>query len=246
MKKELKNLVKKLIGYKKPPEPMMYRVHLFNEFLSVAGGHFNHKRILEIGPKDGLDSKRLDALKPSELIFFDLPDKHKGNQQWLGEIKSPHAFIEQNFLYMPPADYHELSTFDLIYFTGILYHNAEQLRFLRKLYLLLNVGGYLVLESATLRKPRSLRDGDYVQIHYPKIYNEARTVTHLPTKGAIKAWLQMVGFTRIIDSHCYDKENKNLTGDRYACIAVKTGKDDGDVYYNKNDENPPYRIGDAT
>ena len=54
---------------------------------------------------------------------------------------------------------------------------------------MLDVGGWLVLESATLRGPRRIRDGAYVQIHYPRTFRDTGTVTHLPTAGAIAAWL---------------------------------------------------------
>lgn len=155
-------------------------------------------------------------------------------------------YIEENFLYLSKDKYNSLGLFDLIYCTGVIYHNAEQLRLLRKLYQLLNPSGYLVLESATLRNPRWLRSGNYVQIHYPKTFRDTHTITHLPTSGAIKAWLTMVGFSKIIDVQCYDKDNRNLRGQRYACIAVKGLKDNGGVYHEKTGLNPPYTFGDAS
>ena len=63
-----------------------------------------------------------------------------------------------------------LGKFRLIWCTGVLYHNAEQLRFLRKLFNLLEDDGYLVLESATLRLSAKLRQGNYVEIFYPQTY----------------------------------------------------------------------------
>ena len=38
-------------------------------------------------------------------------------------------------------------------------------------------------------------------------YRNTTTMSHLPSKKAIKSWLQMVGFEKIYDSKCYDKEN---------------------------------------
>jgi SAM-dependent methyltransferase len=148
-------------------------------------------------------------------------------------------------MYLSLEEQSSLGTFDLIWCTGVLYHNAEQLRFLRKLYKLLNTGGYLVLESATLRLARSVRDGCYVEVHYPDTYRNTGTITHLPTANAIKAWLRMVGFLDIHDSSCFEKENRDLVGQRYACICRKTGVDDGDVYYRKSGQNPEYRFGDS-
>lgn len=225
----------------------MYRVHLFEELLTLAGSKtFIGKRILEIGPRDGLDSKRLASLQPGELVMIDLPEKKDLVDRWLSEIQCPHSYLEINFMYMPFADYLSLGKFDLIWCTGVLYHNAEQLRFLRKLYKLLNIGGYLVLESATLRQSRALRKGSYVELHYPETYRNTGTITHLPSAGAIQAWLHMVGIHEIKDSKCFDKENKNLRGQRYACVCRKTGDDEADVYYGKSGRNPAYRFGDST
>jgi SAM-dependent methyltransferase len=228
-------------------EPLMYRVHLFNELLARAGrDFFASKRILEIGPKDGLDSKRLASLQPEELIMIDLPEKNNMVHIWLDTIPSKKRYIERNFLYMPHDEILALGRFDLIWCTGVLYHNAEQLRFLRKLYKLLRQDGYLVLESATLRQSKELAGKPYVEIHYPETYRNTGTVTHLPSASAIRAWLQMVGFQEIIDSTCYEKENKDLAGQRYACIARKSNEDDADIYYGKSGFNPLYKFGEST
>jgi hypothetical protein len=228
-------------------EQLMYRVYLFDELLSMIGQSqfFQGKRILEIGPKDGLDSKRLASLQPSELVMIDLPEKKEYITQWLSNIQCSHRYIEANFMYIPHEEFLSLGKFDLIWCTGVLYHNAEQLRCLRKLYKLLNIGGYFVLESATLRLTKSLRNGCYVEIHYPQTYRDTGTITHLPTANAINAWLQMVGFQEIYESSCFKKENKDLIGQRYACICKKTGDDNANVYYGKSGLNPMYKFGDS-
>lgn len=225
----------------------MYRVHLFEELISVTGRQcFEGKRILEIGPKDGLDSKRLAGLRPAELVMIDLPEKRDGNQTWLPEIGCPKEYIEANLMYMSKEEYQNLGSFDLIWCTGVLYHNAEQMRFLRKLYKILNVCGYLVLESSTLRNAKHLRNGCYVEIHYPETYRNTGTITHLPTAKAIKAWLRMVGFRDIRDSACYERDNRDLVGQRYACICRKNAEDEADTYYAKSGMNPFYKFGDST
>ena len=149
-------------------------------------------------------------------------------------------------MYLPPQEYDALGRFDLIWCTGVLYHNAEQLRMLRRLYKMLEPGGYLVLESATLRLAKKLRQGAFVEIHYPRTYRDTGTITHLPSAGAIKAWLAMVGFTQIHDSRCYEPQDQSLIGHRYACICQKTAADEGDIYYGRSGLNPAYRLGDAT
>lgn len=202
--------------------------------------------MLEIGPRDGLDSRRLAALQPEELVMVDLPEKRETVAAWLTTIGCPYRYLEANFMYMHPEAFAALGTFDLIWCTGVLYHNAEQLRLLRRLYKLLNPGGYLILESATLRLAEALRGGCYVEIHFPETYRNTSTITHLPSAGAINAWLSMVGFQEIIPSRCYEVENQDLVGVRYACICRKTGEDEGNTYYWKSGGNPAYRFGDST
>ena len=117
---------------------------------------------------------------------------------------------------------------------------------MRKLYKLLEVDGWLVLESSTLRGPSLLRDGAYVQIHYPRAFRDTGTVTHLPTAGAIKAWLSMAGFSEIRDSRCFEKDNPDLVGLRMAWLARKTDEDGSGLYYAKSGLNPAYKLGDNT
>lgn len=225
----------------------MYRVHLFDALIRLAGKEkFNHARILEIGPKDGLDSLRLQGLKPEELVMIDLSGKRDIVHSWLDKITCKKSYIEGNFMYLDKTQYAALGAFDLIWCTGVLYHNAEQLRLLRKLYLQLNKGGYLVIESATARRSRWERDNGFVEIHYPKTYRDTGTITHLPSAHAIRAWLTMVGFPEIHESRCYEKSNRNLIGSRIAYIAHKTGDDDGMVYYRDDSSNIHYRFGDSS
>jgi SAM-dependent methyltransferase len=229
------------------PEPLMYRVHLFEELLRLRPREtLEGRRFLEIGPKDGLDTKRLAGLRPSELVVIDLPQRRADVDAWLPSITCPVRYIETNFNYMTPPELDSLGEFDLIWCTGVLYHNAEQLRFLRKLYKRLAVGGHLVLESATLRGKALLREGAFVQVHYPETYRDTGTITHLPSRGAVKAWLTMVGFKHIQDSGCYGPHNRDLVDHRYACLCGKDAADDADSYYAKSGLNPLYRYGDAT
>ncbi len=77
--------------------PVMYREYLFEELL-VLTPQKQYNRILEIGPKDGLDSKSLASLDPKELVMIDLPEKHEGNVKWLSEMSCPYKYIETNFM----------------------------------------------------------------------------------------------------------------------------------------------------
>ena len=53
-----------------------YREYLFQELKEKYGkDYFENKRILEVGPKDGEDTLRLDSLSPSKLILNDFSMK---------------------------------------------------------------------------------------------------------------------------------------------------------------------------
>jgi len=242
----LKKIYRKITNKNSFVGTYAYRKYLFEELISIYGiEFFDNKRFLEIGPKDGEDTSRLRDLNPKEFVMFDLPDKGEFNSQWTDSIKNNEKLIIKNFLYLTKSDYEDLGKFDLIYFTGVLYHNPEQLRFIKKLYDKLNIDGVLVLESATIRK-RALRNKNVVEVWYPETYRNTTTITHLPSKNAIKSWLRMAGFSKIIDSNCYSFENNNVINTRYACIAQKQDNDKEAVYYDKQIENSEYIIGGST
>ena len=222
-----------------------YRKHLFNELNEKYPKKFDNKRILEIGPRDGLDTYRLEKLNPNEIVIMDLPNRTEENLKWMKDLNVNHEYIEANFMYMSEEDYKKLGNFDLIWFTGVIYHNPEQLRFLFKLYQHLNSDGILVLESSTIRS-MFLRNKNLVQIFYPDTYRDTQTISHLPSKLAIKSWLGMVGFNKITDSQCFNYENINLKNKRYACFAEKDIKEEGKSYYSKQFGEDAYLIGGSS
>ena len=235
-----------LIRFPKVDSELPYRKYLFDELIDIySEDYFKNKRFLEIGPRDGEDTFRLEALSPKEMVIFDLPDKTENNLTWIKKLKTNYKFIENNFMYIVKDEFDSLGKFDLIYFTGVLYHNPEQLRFLQKIYQKLNDNGVLVLESATTRQ-RSLINKNVVEILYPSTYRGTTTITHLPSKKAILSWLKMVGFNKIFESNCYKPENYNSKNHRFACIAEKTKDDVQEVYYKKQIEESPYIIGAST
>ena len=241
-----KKLIRKITNKENFQGTYAYRKYLYEELIDTFGkNQFKAKRFLEIGPKDGEDTERLRSLEPKEYIMFDLPDKTEFNETWVHTLEKNEKLIIKNFLYLANEEYENLGMFDLIYFTGVLYHNPEQLRFIKKLYDKLNFGGVLVLESATVRK-RNLRTKNVVEVWYPETYRDTTTITHLPSKNAIKGWLKMAGFSKIIDSNCYSHENYNVKNTRYACIAQKLESDTEAVYYEKQISDSNYIIGGST
>ena len=86
------------------------------------------------------------------------------NELWLGELDSAKIeYVSANLMYTDVLDGRE---FDAIWCTGVLSHNPEQLRMIKKLHDLLCPDGVLVLESATIRRSR-LRRESCVEIIYP-------------------------------------------------------------------------------
>ena len=223
-----------------------YRKYLFEEVVDHYGkDKFKNSRILEIGPKDGEDTVRILSLKPKELILFDLPDKAETIQNWNQLLRPEDKLFMRNFMYLNDDEFQNIGKFDLIYFTGVLYHNPEQLRFLNKLYEKLNTGGVLVLETATVRNI-FLRNFNIVQIWYPNTYRDTSTISHLPSKKSVVSWLNQVGFSKINISNCYDKENYNVRSNRHAIFAEKKESDSKKVYYKKQIENSDFIIGGSS
>lgn len=73
------------------------------------------KRIIEIGPKSGLDSEHLIGLEPSELVMVDLPSKENRIHQWLPKIQDlgNARYVEADLQYMSRLKFEELGQFDL-------------------------------------------------------------------------------------------------------------------------------------
>ncbi len=219
-----------------------YRQFLFDEL--TARLHEKPKRILEIGPRDGEDTRRLSSLAPDTLVLVDLPDKEERVRQWLGRIEGPVELIVGNLMY--DARIAALEPFDLVWCTGVLYHNPEQLRMVRRLFDLTRPGGYLALESATARRP-ALRDENCVEIWHGidksvhRKHHVSKNITHLPSAKAIRAWMEMVGFTDVAPSRCHRKVGRALALSRAAFIGRRSNE--AGVYYEHVGGN--YAVGAA-
>ena len=221
-----------------------YRYYLFEELKDIYGSDsFHNKKILEIGPKDGEDTLRLQSLKPSTITLIDLPllknENHHLNKYYeeflkpnLEKINVESRLIFGNFQYMEEKEYDELGKFDLIWFTGVLYHNPEQLKMLKKIYNLLNDDGILVMETSTTRN-RKLVNQTAIEIEVGGQY-------HFPSRKAVHLILKMVGFGEIHQSKCFNRENFNKKNIRLAVIAKKKSDDLEGVYRDG------YLYGEAT
>jgi 2-polyprenyl-3-methyl-5-hydroxy-6-metoxy-1,4-benzoquinol methylase len=187
---------------------------------------FAGKRVLEIGPKHGRDSELLAALEPRELVLIDLPEKRPLVQAWLPALegRATVTFLESDVLSLDRDARERLATFDLVWCLGVLYHNTEQFRLVKRLYDFCADGGRVVLESATTRNRRLARS-NVVELHWPRTYREVPTITHLPSRGAIESWLAMAGFSEVERPDVY---SRGLG--RHRCVFTATRRADSRPY----------------
>jgi SAM-dependent methyltransferase len=201
-----------------------YRDVLFQELKGRLGGA-KPRRVLEIGPRDGEDTRRLVTLGAEKLVLIDLPNQKANIDKWLPSLSgAPIELIYGNFMYDRAFD--ALEPFDVIWCTGVLYHNPEQLRFIRQLFDLVAPGGLLVMETATARRPGT-RNHNCVEIWYPadkaasRAYHVSANVTHLPSIKAVESWLDMIGFAEVEKSACHRRVGRALAAMRVAYIAKR-------------------------
>ena len=202
-------------------------------------GRFKGLRIIEIGPKHGQDSRLLAALEPAELVLLDLPEKDETVAQWLDGVDA--SYSSGNLLYLPRAELEALGSFDLVWCLGVIYHNVEQVRLLRRLFHLTRPNGLVVIESATTRDRRLARR-NVVEIHWPRTYRGERTITHLPSRLALKSWLEMVGFAEVRIEDVYSRRN---AWQRAVLTAVRPTEPKPYLSYSREDA-PPWVAGDAS
>jgi SAM-dependent methyltransferase len=211
-----------------------YRGFLFED-LKRRIGTKTPRRVLEIGPKEGDDTRRLATLGAQNLVLVDLPNQRANIEKWIGDLKAPVEMIYGNFMYDRAFD--TIEPFDVVWCTGVLYHNPEQLRFVRQLFDLTAPGGILVLETATARLPGT-RDANCVEIWYPpnkavgRVYHVSNNVSHLPSRKALASWLEMLGFSGIEPSDCHRRVTRALDATRAAYLAQRPLEQERGTYYS--------------
>ncbi len=175
--------------------------------------------------------------------MLDLPEKDDLVQRWLAEIEAiaPTRYVTGNLMYLSADELAELGTFDLIWCLGVVYHNVEQLRLLRRLFHLARPNGLVVIESATTRS-RRLAKLNAVEVHWPDLYRGQRTITHLPSRQALKSWLEMVGFTDVAVESVYSRH----TGWQRAVLTGVRPTEPKPYLSYVGEDAPPWVAGDAT
>jgi hypothetical protein len=200
---------------------------------------FRGGRILEIGPKHGEDTRLLATLEPEELVLLDLPEKDALVRSWLSEVDA--GYVSGNPLSLSRDELCGLGSFDLVWCLGVLYHNAEQLRLPRRLFQLTRAGGLAVVESSTTRDRRPA-DENVVEIHWPETYRGERTLTHHPSRRAIKSWMEMVGFA---DVRIEDVYSRHTGWQRAVVTGLRPAQPKPYLSYVGEDA-PPWVAGEAT
>ena len=224
-----------------------YRDHLFEE-LRLRLGASRPGRVLEIGPRDGVDTARLLSLEPESFTLAELPNMkdrlekalHQNNTMDRVEIHYGNVMYDQHVA--------EKAPFDLIWCTGVLYHNAEQLRMIVRLFEWLADGGILVLETASARRfpSRFLNCVEVWEDTDPathKRHHISQNVIHLPSRKAVASWLRLAGFSVIHESDCHRRQSFDLAADRVAYICERRNADEAGTYYRHTGGN--YRLGHA-
>ena len=220
-----------------------YRDHLFEHLKARLGGR-HPESVLEIGPRDGEDTRRLVTLAPRRLVLADLPHAKEGLEAKLAAAGLADSVERRYGNVMYDAMLDDALPFDLIWCTGVLYHNPEQLRMIVRLFDWLAPDGLLVLETATARRPGN-RDRALVEIwHGEPGSTHARhhlspNITHLPSRKAVQAWLAMAGFAEIEHSDCHRRQLWTLSRNRAAYICRRPRDAVADTYYRKTEENYP-------
>jgi SAM-dependent methyltransferase len=201
-----------------------YRALLFQDLVERLEQR-QPRRMLEIGPRDGEDTRRLLTLRPEKLVLVDLPVMRERVESWRPSLAdAPIELIFANFMYDRRFD--DIEPFDVVWCTGVLYHNPEQLRLVRQLYDATAPGGLLVLETATARRPSTM-NSNCVEIWYPpdKALSSKNhlsiNVTHLPSRAAIRSWMELVGFTDVRESRALRRVSYALGATRAAMIGRK-------------------------
>lgn len=97
------------------------------------------------------------------------------------------------------------------------------------------------MESATTRNNK-LERLNVVEIHWPDTYRGVQTITHLPSRLAIRSWLEMVGFSDVV---IHDIYSRNLNWARAILTGIKKTDSKPYIYYAASGLNPIYMVGDS-
>jgi hypothetical protein len=157
------------------------RLMFENNNFDVAGKH-----VLEIGPKHGLHTRFICQKNPASVTCVELECKRTLVNKWSKNLQ-----VEFRFGDFLNLDFDQ--KYDLILFAGVIYHNIEQIRMLRKLRTLASDNCALIFESSCIRD-KKLIDENVIQIFWPDQFRKTPTVRFMPSKRAAISMLEMAGW----------------------------------------------------
>jgi hypothetical protein len=184
----------------------------------------SNKKYLEIGPKHGHHTRLIDMHQPQSITCIEAPNKFRSdeiyksqNGSWVSKIKTE----KFDFHYQDFITFSSIETYDLIFYSGIIYHNIDQIGHLKKLHSIASEGAFLLFESSTTRE-ESLMDLNVIQVHHPpysSLYRDMETIRFHPTKKACKSMLEICGWEIVDDTDNYE----NLSNrERIAILCRKS------------------------
>jgi len=171
---------------------MLVEGDLTKYFMQATFPEFNvdvsGKDVLEIGPKHGIHTRWISSQNPKSITCIELEHKLQLIQSWENQVPNL-EIIYEDFL-----TWKTNKKFDVILFAGVIYHNTEQLRMLKKLKSLSkDKNTIMFFESSTVRIPE-LYDKNIIQVYWPERYNDLPTGLFWPSKKACISMLEMSGW----------------------------------------------------
>jgi tRNA (mo5U34)-methyltransferase len=152
--------------------------------------HFDlqDKIVGDIGCNNGYYLFRMLTHQPKQLIGFDPSAIYYSQFQFIDRfIKSG---IVYEMLGVEHVEFYE-HKFDVLFCLGVLYHRADPGGMLKSLFIGLNKGGELILDTFMI-------DGeDEVCLTPRERYSKIPNIYFVPTVNALKNWCHRAGFERV-------------------------------------------------
>ena len=177
----------------------------------------NRLNYFEVGPKHGLHTLCINQYKPASITCVESPTKLKEERfnAWQKQLNTNFKIVHEDF-----NIYFDDKLYDLIFYTGVIYHNINQISQLKKLHSLASEDAYMIFESATSRNEK-IKEENMIEVFHPPYsnqYRDVKTISFLPTKLACKSMLELSGWEII--STCEDYEDLELV-DRINILCKK-------------------------
>jgi SAM-dependent methyltransferase len=158
------------------------------------------RRVLDIGCRDGLFSFEAEKLGAKEVIGIDNNLSTGAVEFLIPYFNSKVKMHELNLLGLKPEDF---GLFDIIIFSGVLYHLRYPFWSLKIIRDVLQTGGYLIIETAIFRDKNK-----YAMLHCP-VGSES------PYEGSSCSFFNMKGLNDTLSSLGFTVENVNILNDRF-------------------------------